>query len=321
MLKKRKDRENRIIVSLAVLSLLLFTLSFGLTTMEAKDAEKEQQTLTALKMESIVDQLYVEYGENADARHQSYGLVKRDAHWYPADETAMMDSSAVTTMIDTLKTLEVDRIIEDGRKYFETFGLDEQAIAVTIHGAGQEKTYYFGKYNAILDQNYMRVDDETWVYLIPAEQANAAVKSLYQLVSKPALCAVEANTIVQMQVKQGKEHYTMTVSGNTVVVEQEGKRKVSTSYNLRNIFNTLRKLPYDECELYDATETDKRNRGLDEPVLELQYVLTDGSRYMAKFGAANGQYYCNFDDSAVVYALTAQEFNKLYTAAQVKTTS
>lgn len=83
-------------------------------------------------------------------------------------------------------------------------------------------------------------------------------------------------------------------------------------YSAEDIFFALKNIACDNCVTYDASESDLRNFGLDQPEIEIRLTMKDDSVFTVKVAEAeDGTGYLNAWDNQIVYHITVRELENL----------
>lgn len=303
MAEKRRQHEIRLILLLAAacLAVYLAAAAFLLTGNSA-----EEQDDAALRTAASLTEMEV---TGADG---SFRMEKNQAEWYCVTKDVPVNSTEVSVMASSFGELTADRIIPQGTACFSQFGLDGDAYQVTVQSQEGKKTWKVGNYNAILDQYYVTVDDGDTIYLVPRQQMEKCMKSLLNLVATPGLTAMNSSEIREYEVRNGTEHYTASKSGDVFRYRADGKMYEGNGYSAEDIFFALKNIACDNCVTYDASESDLRNFGLDQPEIEIRLTMKDDSVFTVKVAEAeDGTGYLNAWDNQIVYHITVRELENL----------
>lgn len=305
MSEKRKQQELKVIKILSILIVLVYGIA---AVIIALGSSQEETVLgSEINLASPVKQITVE------TEGESYGLIKEKTVWYSAEEQEVkLSQTKVTAMASAFSNFEPGRIIEDGSKYVEDFGLKTAQYRITIETEAGARTYLVGDYNAILRQYYVMMEGEPSVYLLDKSQVEKCTKTFLDLIADPALSSVESSAITEFKVDGTRDHYRAYKEGEIFRFESEGKTYDSNEYGALNIYYALKNVGYDRCVEYQATEKDLEKYGLKKPEISIEVKTNDGTVYEVNIGQGRDEaYYINSGNAAVVYKITEEEFETL----------
>lgn len=115
-------------------------------------------------------------------------LKKTDGRWrLTAPETLDVDESTVSSVVSTLESLEVQRVIEDAPDSVEPFGLDTPRISVAFTAAGQMHRLQIGRRTPTGGDLYARVEGQPRVFLISSYLEDSLNQTPFGLRDKTVL--------------------------------------------------------------------------------------------------------------------------------------
>ncbi|MCI8609862.1 MAG: DUF4340 domain-containing protein [Firmicutes bacterium] len=306
MSEKRKRHELKLILILAVASLLLFG---GAACFNLLLSQNEQDDLmTALNMKTNIKTMGVSDGADA------YEMVKEKGDWYnPAEENTPVNKTLVGTMANVFNDLSPDRAIIEGGQYFAQFGLEQPQYVIKTIGDGEEKTYLIGDFNPILQQYYVAMEGADTVYLVAKSDVEKTMKTFLNLVAPPTLEWMNASDITAYGVEGPEGAFRAYLVGEVYRFDTEdGESYDGDAYGATNIFYNLKKLPCDNCVSYDADAQDMRKYGLDEPNMIFTLELAEGDPYVVKVAQAKDKSaYLNAGGNTIVYQITEEEYESI----------
>ena len=158
MAKKRVQHEIKIIVILAVLSVIFYGLAFGIKAIQSHQSDETQAYIDKATMLKTFQKIQVENSE------EPFVLAKKDGTWYcEADDELAISNLRITMMRTVLKYFAPSRVMTDCASNWADFGLDKPQSIITLTSGDKENTYLVGNYNPVLDQYYMALKgDDIW---------------------------------------------------------------------------------------------------------------------------------------------------------------
>lgn len=300
----RRMREIKLIIVLAVLSVLIYSVAFeakALTSFREKsDAE------AGLIIGNDVNELSIAMDG------KSYTLINQNKNWICIEEKNLaIRQTMVSEMAETMKKLQPYRRIEYKEEYSTKFGFDNPVCTIKVNQSDGEKTFFVGKLNTALDKFYFIEQGQEICYLIDWEQINKMTKSLLDLAAPPDIYSKEGAELKEFQVNGPKGTFTVRKDGDSFFLYQNGKEKREIDDAALNLFYSLKAASYDNCVEYDAKENQLSKYGLDKctATIELQF---DGEKMEFFIGQEkNGTNYLSFDDERVIFALNNEDYEDI----------
>lgn len=314
MAEHRIRREIRIMVILAVLIAIVYSVFIGITLMQKSDAEVNQIYYDQLLLPASPDAIRVEHGSDR------YELKKKDAQWVYTEDTELPVSRVdVTFMNTTLRELVPERIIADGGNYFGEFGLNQPSTIITMYVGGTEKVYRIGDYNPILGEFYLSVDDSSCAYLISVENTALINRSLLDLVADPHVTNLDASSILAFGVKRYDDIYMAVHEGGAFTVTADEDSFQCSEYRALNISSGFSAAEY-SCSYINAGAAERNVCGLSEPVLLVEILMTDGSSLQLAVGEGkDGSYYLNENGGDTIYQIGTSYAERLMERTSLET--
>lgn len=298
-------KEKRIILILLLIIFLVFGIFFALKMQEI-DAEKTaNDVLTPLKISSLPTEFDVR------TETERFQLKQINGEWVCSErEDLKLSYSKIAFMIETLKTLDAERIIEDETLLPIQCGLENPATVLEVIGVNGKKTYEIGDYNSVLDEYYVCVDDCTDIFMISADSIKLLNRSLMQLVDKPEITQLQINDISEILIETD-EIYNLKRNEEGFVFEKNDDEFILSEYQTMNIYAAINSATY-SCVVYDATAEMKSKYGLTHSVASITVKTEDGRSYKLKLAEAeDGKHYVSQNNDDVIYLIDDVYYEEL----------
>lgn len=116
-------------------------------------------------------------------------LRRTGDHWaLTAPVVAPADRATIDSMVSTLSTMEIDRVVDENATDLDQFGLEAPRTAVVFRTtSGATHTLRLGNQTPTQSGIYARIDDDTRVVLIPAYHEPAFDKTPFDLRDRQAI--------------------------------------------------------------------------------------------------------------------------------------
>lgn len=291
-------------------------------------------TATVLTLDtSTVTALSWEYGENSFSFH-------KDGAWiYDADEAFPVDQAEIGTLLGQFEQFTADFTIE-GAEDLSQYGLDDPTCAIHIETETADYDILLGDYSQMDQQRYVSIGDGN-VYLAssdPLDVYNVLLAGLIQNDETPDFDGVTAIRFT------GADSYTVTYQAdNTASYSAEdvyfttlnGKTLALDSSLVNGYLSAITYLNLTDYMTYTADGDALAIYGLDDPELtvSVDYTVTDedGAETAETFTLALSRdpeqrekddddqdvtAYVRIGDSAIIYQITADEYNSLMAATR-----
>lgn len=314
MIRKRIDRENRIIAILAILCVVCFAI-YGIVHMtQMKSAAKEAEEYnTAI---GFPDSIKCIEAANSSGEF----ILDYDAgNWkFRGNEKLPVNKAKVLITNQIFKDLEAQRILEGEKVDLAEVGLEKPQAVLKVKGDSTEKTFRIGIKNPALGEYYVMVDgDESRIYLVDAEGVSLINRSINQFVGKPTIVGNSVEDLTRVSVKGVKnfevvrntanENFTATMDGESF---QTSDYRVSSLYAVVNSAEFL-------CAYFNAGEAEMQACGLQEPDITMEYDFADGSHYKIIVGVSeDNMCYLNENDSNLIYQIAGETYLQIVALSQ-----
>lgn len=220
-----------------VLALVLIAAVLYLTQVEmpGRESEAGQRMAFAKLEESFVEGIDVSRREPGAQAEERYSLArpqpaataapgKGGSEWsLPAIRGAVVDQSAVSEMLSTLRELSVEGPLSERNLNADlsVYGLSAPALTTVVHERdGRSTELAFGKKNEYLSKRYVKVSGRAGVFMVDEEPFIALNKGLSDVRSKePFQFAIADVREVLLTSSQGRVKLTQPVVGEWKIVE------------------------------------------------------------------------------------------------------
>lgn len=204
-------------ITLIVLLLVLAALIVGYVVYgnyaanQPTDEEPETDTtveILSLDKSSIVS---IEY----TYENELVSLVKNEDGWQWADDADFsLDQTFPEEMAAALSALTAKREIADTLDNESDFGLDVPSMVVNFKTeSGQEYAYTIGNYNSVAEGYYAKISNKSKIYLTSSNAGMEFEYFLLDMAESGMLPNVEAESIVDVEIKGGEVDRTVTTDG------------------------------------------------------------------------------------------------------------
>ncbi|MBR5739998.1 MAG: DUF4340 domain-containing protein, partial [Firmicutes bacterium] len=218
MANKRIQRERKLIIVLAALSVFFFALTFGIKALENRDVDLDQVYIDEASMTDYLSRL-----ELTDSTGH-YVLINQDGAWHLEghDEVPISDLR-ITETRSVAKYLAPGRILTGQGDNLAAFGLDEPQALVKMVSASGEKTYLVGDYNPVTNEYYVALEGSDTVFLLPRVDGDSLKKAIVRYVDDPPVSDLVFSDLGEIRVSQGGRSYVISFSdGKYTVTNDEG---------------------------------------------------------------------------------------------------
>ena len=272
--KKKKKGKGLLFAVLILIVLLVLYFVIDLQQKKAdQEAETEETEESSLPVSVTDDEIAKVTVKNGDV---TMTYTKNDDTWtYEEDSDFPLDESAVDTKMSKLTSLTVDRVLESPEDLSE-YGLDEPKQEVTVLKTdGTAFTLYIGNQNSSNNDFYVKVDDGTDVYTMPASSVNVFDMQPYDVAKADTFPTLESTNIRNMKVE--KEDGTVELSSDETgtswtVKDQDGNEEEAGTTAASDLTTAVSSLSYKD--FVDYKGDDLAQYGLDKPA-ETVTIVTE----------------------------------------------
>jgi hypothetical protein len=144
-------------------------------------------------------------------------LKKTGDHWaIVAPAQAAADESAVSSLVDALASLEVDKVIDDNPTSLAQFGLDPARYSVSFKAAGDATTHRINIGNKTPTGSglYARVEGQNRLFLAPAVQDDTLNRTTFDLRDKRVLVFTRDDVDAVSLAPKGSPAIALAKKGN-----------------------------------------------------------------------------------------------------------
>lgn len=272
--KKKKKGKGLLFAVLILIVLLVLYFVIDLQQKKAdQEAETEETEESSLPVSVTDDEIAKVTVKNGDV---TMTYTKNDDTWtYEEDSDFPLDESAVDTKMSKLTSLTVDRVLESPEDLSE-YGLDEPKQEVTVLKTdGTAFTLYIGNQNSSNNDFYVKVDDGTDVYTMPASSVNVFDMQPYDVAKADTFPTLESTNIRNMKVEKedGTVEFSSDETGTSwTVKDQDGNEEEAGTTAASDLTTAVSSLSYKD--FVDYKGDDLAQYGLDKPA-ETVTIVTE----------------------------------------------
>lgn len=247
---------------------------------------------------------------------------------YEDDNSFPVDETFPQTMLTNLASITADRKLTDVTDFNE-YGLDDPTVVISIvdsHGGTTKFT--IGDESAYNSNYYMRINDESNVYLIGAALPQAFFHELNDIVAmddipyidSPSQIAIDTagktNTLVKLD-EDERLKYSYTSQYAWYYKQSENSFKPIDGDMAEDVITAVAGLAWQSCVDYNVTDEELETYGLKNPYATVTADYTKSSSsdngtqetpgtFTLLIGNKTGDsYYAKLPDSNMVYLITA----------------
>ena len=263
--KKKKKGKGLLFAVLILIVLLVLYFVIDLQQKKAdQEAEKEETKDSSLPVSVTDDEIAKVTVKNGDV---TMSYTKNDDTWtYEEDSDFPLDESAVDTKMSKLTSLTVDRVLESPEDLSE-YGLDEPKQEVTVLKTdGTAFTLYIGNQNSSNNDFYVKVDDGTDVYTMPASSVNVFDMQPYDVAKADTFPTLESTNIrnIKVEKEDGTVEFSSDENGTSwTVKDQDGNEEEAGTTAASDLTTAVSSLSYKD--FVDYKGDDLARYGLDKP--------------------------------------------------------
>ena len=315
MAKKREQHEIKIIIILAILSVIIFGLTFGIRAIQA-----HQQDATQVYIDNAT-MTQAPYSLEVTDDTEPFTLTKTDKTWSCENDPEIRVSSLRITMMRTvLKYFQPVRIITDAEDRWSEFGLDHPQRVMTLTSDEKKNTYLIGDYNPILDEYYMVLEgQDDVVFLMSSEDMKDFNLALLGYVNQPEAADLESKDLRAIRVKTPEESFDIDMSSGNYKVDTGSETFEAGQYLVLNILSTFTSNTY-RCVGHQVTDAELAQYDLADPEYTVTFTDKDGKEYLMDVSAADdGKYYARENRNGVVYQIEPRTYENLIERTRTET--
>ena len=263
--KKKKQGKGLLFAVLILIVLLVLYFVIDLQQKKAdQEAETEETKDSSLPVSVTDDEIAKVTVKNGDV---TMSYTKNDDTWtYEEDSDFPLDESAVDTKMSKLTSLTVDRVLESPEDLSE-YGLDEPKQEVTVLKTdGTAFTLYIGNQNSSNNDFYVKVDDGTDVYTMPASSVNVFDMQPYDVAKADTFPTLESTNIrnIKVEKEDGTVEFSSDENGTSwTVKDQDGNEEEAGTTAASDLTTAVSSLSYKD--FVDYKGDDLARYGLDKP--------------------------------------------------------
>lgn len=297
--------KRRMLLLLALLLLALFAAACGSAQDEDMADAAEGSVLPNGQQATVADITYLEYDDSS----VTCRFRKDEDTWKWVDnESFPLDGSYIETVLSALEQLGTDMTPIESAGELAEYGLDDAERYLSFTAGEVPHTLYIGKQRE--DGTwYMRVNDESEVYLVPDELVALMDISVYDMAVLPTLPELTDENMTGITVqKNGEMSKTLRLAKR-----DEGWSIGAKAFDgIADIEAALAEFSFIKCFNYDPSPDAAPLCGLDSPsaTIEIQYLNTVGteSELTLCLGLLreDGSYYATLNDDDTVYLVSAE---------------
>lgn len=302
MIAKRVKRENAIIIVMAIMVLLVYSLFFLIGKREDNTAGPSNDIM----LTSAPMMIEMSNGQ------EGFSLVNTNGKWVCKDNGNIRISDAKVAFVSVaLRNLVPTRAIDSTPENLKQFGLDKAERVVRVQYEVGEKTYRVGHQNQVLNEFYMSVDGTDKIYLISSEDASFLRKELWDLIDVPNVVGTSFESITAIGVISEETYIISTSDGKYIVQTDDGAALASNKYLVGKVHSAVNSADY-SCVDYDVAGKDLAKYGLDAP--KIQIIFEQGPDKVSKVSygkGEDGKYYMRENDDAIIYMVNDSYYDEL----------
>lgn len=296
--------KRRMLLLLALLLLALFAAACG-SAQDEDMADAAEGGVLPNGQQATADITYLEYDDSS----VTCRFRKDEDTWKWVDnESFPLDGSYIETVLTALDQLGMDMTPIENAGELAEYGLDDAGRYLSFTAGEVSHTLHIGKQRE--DGTwYMRVNDETEVYLVPDELVALLGISVYDMAVLPTLPELTDENMTGITVQKNGE-MSKTVR---LAKRDEGWSIGAKAFDgIADIEAALAEFTFIKCFNYDPSPDAAPLCGLDSPsaIITIQYLNTVGteSELTLCLGLLreDGSYYATLNDDTTVYLVSAE---------------
>ena len=312
MAKKRIQREIRLIIILAVLSVIFFGLTFGIKAINSQKENIDQEYIDAATMAELPNRIEV------TDESGSFALVSDKGSWYlEGNEEVPINGLRVTAVRSVSKYFAPGRIMTDQQENLTAFGLKDPATTVKLISSEGEMTYLVGDYNYVTREYYVALEGSNTVYLIPRTDGENLKTTLLGYVDDPAIVDASFNQITEIDVEAGDLKYVIDIGNGTYTARNDVGSMELDQATVMAIFNCFTYSTEYTCVEFVCEASELAAYGLDKPAVTVNFVSGDGGCIMYAATGKDGGHYVTDGSRKIIYFIDEEDYNTLLEAIRI----
>lgn len=315
-------RGIKLIVLLAIL--LAVVGGYLLVSKLADNEDKKDEAITAFSIDSTdVTRISWTYSGN------DITLIydRSNKKWlYEGDNSFPVNETYPKAMLSKLTSITAERKLSDVADFSE-YGLEDPSVVISIIDTnGGTTRLTIGDQNASTSDYYLRINDESNVYLVGSTLPEAFFYELNDIVAMEEIPYIDnanqitietpgkTNTLVQLD-QDEREKYSYTNQYAWYYKQSETSFKPIDGDMAENIITAISGLSWSSCEDYNATDEELKAYGLKDPYVTVTANYTENTTpamFTFLIGNKTGDsYYAKLPDSRMVYLITSTIADRL----------
>lgn len=297
--------KRRMLLLLVLLLLALLAAACGKAQTE-DTADAAEGILLTSGQQDAADITYLEY-DNSQVTCRFHRV--EDVWKWVDNESFPLDGSYIETMLSALEQLGMELTPIEGAGELSEYGLDDADRYLSFTAGEVPHTLYIGKQRE--DGTwYMRVNDESEVYLVSNDFTALLDISVYDMAILPTLPELTDGNMTDITVQKSGEFNRIVC----LTKRDEGWFIGAKAFDgIADLEAALAELAFTRCFNYDPSPDAAPLCGLDSPsaTIVIQYLNTVGSESMLTLHLGllreDGSYYATLNDDTTVYLLAAEK--------------
>lgn len=297
--------KRRMLLLLVLLLLALLAAACGKAQTE-DTADAAEGILLTSGQQDAADIIYLEY-DNSQVTCRFHRV--EDVWKWVDNESFPLDGSYIETMLSALEQLGMELTPIEGAGELSEYGLDDADRYLSFTAGEVPHTLYIGKQRE--DGTwYMRVNDESEVYLVSNDFTALLDISVYDMAILPTLPELTDRNMTDITVQKSGEFNRIVC----LTKRDEGWFIGAKAFDgIADLEAALAEFAFTRCFNYDPSPDAAPLCGLDSPsaTIVIQYLNTVGSESMLTLHLGllreDGSYYATLNDDTTVYLLAAEK--------------
>lgn len=273
------SRSKKIYVLLGVL-LAVCLVTFGVSKYEAhkEEIKNSDEIILELKSEDVTAFSW-EYESGKLSFH-------KEKEWlYDEDEAFPVDQEKIQELLELFQAFGVSFVIEDAqeRGQYRQYGLDDPACAIHIETEKQNYEIMLGDYSAMDSQRYVSIGDGN-AYLAKDDPMDSLELELEDLIRHDEIPELENMDSMRFS---GAENYEIVYeegrkdtycADDAYFVKQKGGYLPLDTSTVNDYLGIISELRLTDYVTYDASESELKAYGLDQPDLTVTARYADSEK-------------------------------------------
>lgn len=245
----------------------------------AADAKDKKDKIFATLERDKVKGIAVDKSEGESVR-----LVKEGTDWkLTAPNAAPADETQIDSMLTTLTTAEVQRVVAEQPESLATFGLDKprMTLAITADGANEPLQLQIGNKTPDETNLYAKSPATARVFIVQAHLEETFAKKPFDLRDRRVL-HVKRGDVKTLDIEGPEGKYTLALKDKDLWVITSPVKSLAGRWSVDGLLGSLENLQMDEIAAEDAK--DLKPFGLDKPARTVVLGLQDGAARRLEIG-------------------------------------